>query len=106
MAIWEGLEERILDVSTADEFYCAMGQLSREMLDFTPAECDTLIKDLVDISPFPFTEVYELREKYTFNITPLAQGIAVAKRGLKILYRYVDCMRNVYISNYAVTPLL
>ena len=38
------------------------------------------------MSPFPFTEVSELREKYTFNITPWSHGIAVAKRGLKILY--------------------
>ena len=46
-------------------------------------------KDLVEIAPFPFTEVSELREKYTYNITPWSQGIAVAKKGLKILYRYV-----------------
>ena len=42
---------------------------------------------LVEVSPFPFTEVSELREKYTYNITPWSQGLAVAKRGLKILYR-------------------
>lgn len=40
----------------------------------------------MDISPFPFTEVPELREKYTYNITPWSQGIAVAKRGIRILY--------------------
>ncbi len=56
------------------------------MLDFDAAECDSLVKDLVEIAPFPFVEVSELRDKYTFNVTPLAQGIAVAKRGLKILY--------------------
>ena len=42
---------------------------------------------LVDISPFPFDEVGELREKYTYNIAPWSQGIAVAKKGLRILYR-------------------
>ena len=46
-----------------------------------------LLQDLVEIAPFPFTEIDELREKYTYNITPWSQGIAVAKKGLKILYR-------------------
>ena len=99
---------RILLVSTADEFYCAMGQLSQEMLEFSTEDSNRLIKvrhvtifvvfpvcnrsignlqDLVEISPFPFTEVSELREKYTYNITPWSQGLAVAKKGLKILYR-------------------
>eukprot|EP00095_Tigriopus_kingsejongensis_P001322 maker-scaffold249_size238305-snap-gene-1.11 protein:Tk01322 transcript:maker-scaffold249_size238305-snap-gene-1.11-mRNA-1 annotation:"probable gpi-anchored adhesin-like protein pga55" len=87
LAIWKGLEERILLVPSADEFYCSMGQLSQEMLEFNKSDSNRLIKDLVEISPFPFLEVSELREKYTFNITPWSQGIAVAKKGLKILYR-------------------
>ena len=40
-----------------------------------------------NISPFPFSDVEELREKYTFNITPWSQGLEAAKKGLKILYR-------------------
>ncbi|TRY74948.1 hypothetical protein TCAL_01264 [Tigriopus californicus] len=86
LAIWKGLEERILLVTTADEFYGAMGQLSQEMLDFSTEQSNTLVKDLVEISPFPFSEIGELRENYTYNITPWSQGIAVAKKGLKILY--------------------
>ena len=46
-----------------------------------------LLQGLVDISPFPFSDVEELREKYTFNITPWSQGLEAAKKGLKILYR-------------------
>lgn len=50
--------------------------------------CTTIFSQtLVDISPFPFDEVGELREKYTYNIAPWSQGIAVAKKGLRILYR-------------------
>ena len=89
LAIWKGLERNILEVTSADEFYSAMGQLSREMLELSNADSNRLIKDLVEMSPFPFTEVSDLREKYTFNITPWSHGIAVAKRGLKILYRFV-----------------
>ena len=40
----------------------------------------------MEIAPFPFTEVSELREKYTYNITPWSLGIGVAKKGLRILY--------------------
>lgn len=44
------------------------------------------MQTLVEIAPFPFVEVSELREKYTFNITPWSLGIGVAKKGLRILY--------------------
>ena len=45
-----------------------------------------LLQNLVEIATFPFTEVSELREKYTYNITPWSLGIGVAKKGLRILY--------------------
>ena len=47
---------------------------------------NSILQNLVEIAPFPFTEVSELREKYTFNITPWSLGIGVAKKGLRILY--------------------
>ncbi len=31
-------------MDTADEFYCAMGQLSAEMMEFTKEDSDKLIK--------------------------------------------------------------
>ena len=99
---------RVLTVKTADEFYSAMGQFSQEMLTFSSTDSNRLIKvnkgqcwpwlqpnalnglilfqNLVEIAPFPFTEVSELREKYTYNITPWSLGIGVAKKGLRILY--------------------
>jgi hypothetical protein len=57
----------------------------------------------VDISPFPFTEVPELREKYTSNITPWSQGIAFAKRGIRILYTDDEDNLNEDEENIAVT---
>ena len=51
----------------------------KQMLSF-------LLQNLVEIATFPFTEVSELREKYTYNITPWSLGIGVAKKGLRILY--------------------
>uniref|UniRef100_A0A0K2TK87 TBC1 domain family member 30 n=1 Tax=Lepeophtheirus salmonis TaxID=72036 RepID=A0A0K2TK87_LEPSM len=86
LAIWQDLEEQILPVTSADEFYSVMGQISSEMLLMEQKDSNLLIKNLVGISPFPFTDVDELREKYTYNITPWSHGLAVAKRGLKILY--------------------
>ncbi|CAB4067435.1 TBC1 domain family member 30 [Lepeophtheirus salmonis] len=104
LAIWQDLEEQILPVTSADEFYSVMGQISSEMLLMEQKDSICLSRkssgllsvfydhtqmfnpNLVGISPFPFTDVDELREKYTYNITPWSHGLAVAKRGLKILY--------------------
>ena len=59
-----------------------------EKNQITPkCNCMYFFQTLVDIAPFPFSEVEELREKYTFNITPWSLGIGVAKKGLRILYR-------------------
>ncbi len=38
------LFRHILLVRTADEFYCAMGQLSAEMMSYTKQDSDKLIK--------------------------------------------------------------
>ena len=44
LAIWKGLEKNILEVTSADEFYSAMGQLSREMLELSNKDSNRLIK--------------------------------------------------------------
>ncbi|XP_053597216.1 TBC1 domain family member 30-like isoform X2 [Microplitis demolitor] len=42
LAIWEGISDRIITVTSTDEFYCIMGVLTREMLEFT--DTNILIK--------------------------------------------------------------
>lgn len=68
LAIWQLLAERILTVRSADEFYCIMGVLTREMLEFGLVEPNALIKAIVGIGPL--TELKALRDHYLYNINP------------------------------------
>jgi hypothetical protein len=75
LAILDGLTDRIMDADRADKFYSIMAVLTREM-KFGLIDKDNLIKTIVNISPFPFPELPELREKYLYNITPWAQTLS------------------------------
>ncbi|KAF7279444.1 hypothetical protein GWI33_007262 [Rhynchophorus ferrugineus] len=68
LAIWQVLAQRILDVRTADEFYCIMGILTRELLESNLIDANTLVKAIVTIGPL--TELKSLRDHYLYNITP------------------------------------
>ncbi|XP_014677057.1 PREDICTED: TBC1 domain family member 30-like isoform X2 [Priapulus caudatus] len=71
LAIWGKLSPRIQGVDSADQFYGTMGLLMQEMLELNMIDCKDLLAEIYSMAPFPFPEVTELREKYTYNITPL-----------------------------------
>lgn len=73
LAIWQVLAGRILTVRTADEFYCLMGVLTRELLDFDFVDANSLIKAVVAIGSL--TELTTLREHYLYNINPWGTSI-------------------------------
>ncbi|XP_050304616.1 uncharacterized protein LOC126742110 isoform X2 [Anthonomus grandis grandis] len=73
LAIWQVLAQRILVVRTADEFYCIMGALTRELLESNLIDANTLIKAIVTIGPLP--ELKSLRDHYLYNITPWGTAI-------------------------------
>lgn len=68
LAIWQALADRIMSVRSADEFYCIMGVLTREMLEFGFVDGNTLIKSVVSIGPLH--ELKNLRDHYLYNINP------------------------------------
>ncbi|XP_047194541.1 TBC1 domain family member 30 isoform X3 [Hippoglossus stenolepis] len=70
LAIWERLGERIEYCQTADEFYSTMGCLTQEMLEHNLIEPAELMQEVYSMAVFPFPQLAELREKYTYNITP------------------------------------
>ncbi|XP_042637140.1 TBC1 domain family member 30 [Orycteropus afer afer] len=70
LAIWAKLGEQIECCETADEFYGTMGHLTQEMLDNDLLESHELMQTVYSMAPFPFPQLAELREKYTYNITP------------------------------------
>ncbi|KAG7212317.1 hypothetical protein KM043_012641 [Ampulex compressa] len=72
LAIWEGLSDRIMTVTSADEFYSIMGVLTREMLEFT--DTNNLVKNIVSMGPLH--GVTGLREKHRYNITPWARKLS------------------------------
>ncbi|XP_019496089.1 PREDICTED: TBC1 domain family member 30 isoform X1 [Hipposideros armiger] len=70
LAIWAKLGEHIECCETADEFYSTMGRLTQEMLQNDLLESHELMQTVYSMAPFPFPQLAELREKYTYNITP------------------------------------
>ncbi|XP_036155860.1 TBC1 domain family member 30 isoform X4 [Myotis myotis] len=70
LAIWAKLGEQIENCETADEFYSTMGRLTQEMLECDLLESHELMQTVYSMAPFPFPQLAELREKYTYNITP------------------------------------
>lgn len=46
-----------------------------------------MLQTIVNIAPFPFPELPELRDKYLYNITPWTQTVSTAaRRGLRLFY--------------------
>ncbi|XP_029351471.1 TBC1 domain family member 30 isoform X2 [Echeneis naucrates] len=75
LAIWERLGERIEYCQTADEFYCTMGCLTQEMLEHNLIDPAELMQEVYSMAVFPFPQLAELREKYTYNITPFPTSV-------------------------------
>ncbi|XP_026523568.1 TBC1 domain family member 30 isoform X2 [Notechis scutatus] len=70
LAIWAKLEEQINSCETADDFYGTMGKLTQEMLEDKLIDSNELMQMVYSMAQFPFPQLSELREKYTYNITP------------------------------------
>ncbi|CAO2582191.1 TBC1 domain family member 30 [Lemmus lemmus] len=70
LAIWAKLGEQIECCETADEFYSTMGRLTQEMLENDLLQSHELMQTVYSMAPFPFPQLAELRERYTYNITP------------------------------------
>uniref|UniRef100_A0A3P8TKD4 TBC1 domain family member 30 n=1 Tax=Amphiprion percula TaxID=161767 RepID=A0A3P8TKD4_AMPPE len=75
LAIWERLGERIEYCQTADEFYSTMGCLTQEMLEDNLIDPAELMQEVYSMAVFPFPQLAELREKYTYNITPFPTSV-------------------------------
>ncbi|XP_033989488.1 TBC1 domain family member 30 isoform X3 [Trematomus bernacchii] len=81
LAIWERLGERIEYCHSADEFYSTMGCLTQEMLDRNLIDPPELMQEVYAMAVFPFPQLAELREKYTYNITPFPTSVKSSGSG-------------------------
>ncbi|XP_063252613.1 TBC1 domain family member 30 isoform X4 [Prinia subflava] len=75
LAIWAKLGEQIECCETADEFYSTMGRLTQEMLEDSLIDSNELMQTVYTMAQFPFPQLAELREKYTYNITPFPAAV-------------------------------
>ncbi|CAD5125943.1 DgyrCDS14121 [Dimorphilus gyrociliatus] len=80
-ALWGKLQNRILGIQSADEFYTAMGSITTDTLNGLIVDADDLVKAIFDQGPLPLPQLGELREKYTFNITPFTALATGKKKG-------------------------
>ncbi|XP_071589580.1 TBC1 domain family member 30 isoform X2 [Heliangelus exortis] len=78
LAIWAKLGEQIECCETADEFYSTMGKLTQEMLEDNLIDSNELMQTVYTMAQFPFPQLAELREKYTYNITPFPAAVKSA----------------------------
>ena len=69
-AVWSKLGEKVGQSQSADEFYSNMAQMMQGAASGELIDDDELIKMTYKVAAFPFPSLHELREKYTYNITP------------------------------------
>lgn len=84
ITIWSLMEDRILSIRSADDFYCKMGLLSGEILNGNLIDSNGLIQRVVDMGPIE--EVKKLREKHLYNISPWRD-----KKGILLYYSDDEC---------------
>ncbi|CAF0754939.1 unnamed protein product [Adineta ricciae] len=73
LVLWSRLSASVLKVSSADQFYSVMAQLSVQLLNEKIIDADTLIKEIYNFGAFPTPILPDLRQKFSFNITPFQQ---------------------------------
>uniref|UniRef100_A0A8C5QP00 TBC1 domain family member 30 n=1 Tax=Leptobrachium leishanense TaxID=445787 RepID=A0A8C5QP00_9ANUR len=78
LAIWEKLGEHIECCQNSDDFYSTMGRLTQEMLEDNLLDSNELMQTVYSMASFPFPQLAELREKYTYNITPFPAPVKSA----------------------------
>ena len=63
---------RIGETHSADDFYCRMSELMQSALNGRLINGNELTRLAYRVASFPFPHLNQLREKYTYNITPFA----------------------------------
>uniref|UniRef100_H3AW02 TBC1 domain family member 30 n=1 Tax=Latimeria chalumnae TaxID=7897 RepID=H3AW02_LATCH len=83
--LWQKADQTVLFVfrqiencQNADEFYSAMGRLTQEMLENDLIDSNEIMQTVYSMAAFPFPQLAELREKYTYNITPFPAPVKTA----------------------------
>lgn len=70
IAIWDKLSISVMKAHSADAFYSMMSILTIKLFDQNVIDENDLINKIYSYGPFPLNGITELREKFTFSITP------------------------------------
>lgn len=70
IAIWDKLSFSVMKANSADEFYSIMSIVSIRLFDRDFIDENDLINKIYSYGAFPLDDLEDLREKFTFNITP------------------------------------
>ena len=73
IAIWDKLSASVMKADSADSFYSMMSVLTIKLFDPSVINENDFINKIYSYGSFPLVGLVELREKFTFNITPFQQ---------------------------------
>ncbi|VEL16611.1 unnamed protein product [Protopolystoma xenopodis] len=63
-----------MQIDSADHFYATMSGIMSELVEGRILQADELMSQVYDFAPLPYPRVKQLRDKFTYNITPLANA--------------------------------
>ncbi|CAK9295603.1 unnamed protein product [Gordionus sp. m RMFG-2023] len=70
LVFWNKISRLLVVAENPDQFYAIMEEVGKRCLENGVISARELIKGIHDISPFPYKEIHELKDKYTYNISP------------------------------------
>uniref|UniRef100_A0A0X3PIN4 TBC1 domain family member 30 n=1 Tax=Schistocephalus solidus TaxID=70667 RepID=A0A0X3PIN4_SCHSO len=73
LVVMDALHDDLMKLTSADQFYSNMSQWMEEFAEGNRLNTVEFMRRVYDIAPFPWTQLRQLREKYTFNINPFGE---------------------------------
>ncbi|XP_066915732.1 TBC1 domain family member 30-like [Clytia hemisphaerica] len=90
LALWAKLGSFFDEVETAADFYMTMGKLIQELITDEFILVQKLMQAVYQMASFPWVELTELREKYTYDIHPFTTFREEKKREKLKLQRQMN----------------
>jgi hypothetical protein len=83
IAIWDKLSVSVMKAQSADAFYSMMSILTIKLFDQNVIDENDLVNKIYSYGSFPLSGISELREKFTFSITPFQIGLDSTNKSKK-----------------------
>ncbi len=83
IVIWDKLSVSVMKAQSADAFYSMMSILTIKLFDQNVIDENDLVNKIYSYGSFPLSGISELREKFTFSITPFQIGLDSTNKSKK-----------------------